>query len=687
MQLLKIRIYNHIGESRDVDFRPGELNIITGESSTGKSALLTIVDYCLGRDEPAVPRTEMFSAIAWYAVMWQFDDGSRVVVGRRASRTKSNSRAMLEFGGPDLEMPEFDSLRENVDSHALRVQIGARIGLADVVLEADHDDTRSKTVGLGTAALFCLQEQEEIGTKSTLFHRQAEDGIKLALQDAFPFFLGAVDGDQAQKREARRDAKRTLRRAEVALDRAEGAADERDTVFRDLLGEARAVGLHPSQALIDAGDYRAAAFSVLHAPVDEPSQTVPPEADIRRQDERRRLEADVTRLRDELHRAIATRDLVLDQQGGENEYTGSLQIQVGRLESIGLLPDDDDAMHMCPLCSQDLPVPDATVSQVQERLGELRTSLAAVQHGQPRRAKATRRISERIVEIREALGSATRALDAAARSVGEEGPTDITARQSFVRGRFDAILRSSESADQVELGRLRTAVRDAELLVASLDIELSSDDVREQITSRLNVIGTYLGEYSRKLETESADRPVRLDINALTIVVDEEFGPVDLTGFGSGANWVGFHIAAHLALHRFFVGQNRPVPRFLMLDQPSQAHFQGDLSASADGKGDREGERVRAMFKTAADFAAAHAGKMQVIIIDHARYTDEWFTSHVRHDWHDGEKLIPDSWKYYVRKTETGDGAPKSGLLLAGRLNASPVVKALTANGAAPELN
>jgi hypothetical protein len=43
---------------------------------------------------------------------------------------------------------------------------------------------------------------------------------------------------------------------------------------------------------------------------------------------------------------------------------------------------------------------------------------------------------------------------------------------------------------------------------------------------------------------------------------------------------------------------------------------------------------------------------MQVIMIDHARYTDEWFTSHVRYDWHGGEKLIPDSWKQHARKTK-----------------------------------
>lgn len=652
MQLLKIRIYNHVGNIRDVEFYPGELNIITGQSGTGKSALLTIVDYCLGRDEATVPRTTMFSTIAWYAVMWQFDDGSRAIAGRKAASTKSNSRAMLEFGGPDLKMPVVDDLRENVDSGALRVQIGARIGLDNVTLEANDYGAGPRTVGLGTAALFCLQEQEEIATKSTLFHRQAEDGIKLALRDTFPFFLGAVDGDQARKREALRDAKRILRRADSALERAERAASERDTVFRDLLGEASAVGLAPKDGLIEAGDYRAAALSILYAAQVARPQPLDPDADIRAQDERRRLEANLERLHNELNRAIANRDLLLDQRGGETEYSASLQVQAGRLESIGLFPDHDGDAQTCPLCAQELAERDATVTQLQERLGELKNSLAEVRQVQPRRMEAVSRINDQIMGIRNELSSTTRAIDAAARSVGESGPSGLTTQQSFVRGRIDAILRTAESSDQDELDRLRAAQRDAELRVEQLDVELSNDEIREQTTSRLNVVGKYIGDYSRALEAESSNRPVRLDINALTVVVDEEFGPVELTGFGSGANWVGYHIATHLALHRYFVSQNRPVPRFLMLDQPSQAHFQGDLSASNDAKSDREGERVRAIFRTVADFAETQAGAMQVIIIDHARYPDEWFARHVRHDWHNGDKLIPDSWKRYARAAE-----------------------------------
>jgi hypothetical protein len=48
LQLRAIAIYSHEGERREVTFRLGKLNIVTGAPKTGKSALLDIVDYCWG---------------------------------------------------------------------------------------------------------------------------------------------------------------------------------------------------------------------------------------------------------------------------------------------------------------------------------------------------------------------------------------------------------------------------------------------------------------------------------------------------------------------------------------------------------------------------------------------------------------------------------------------------------------
>jgi DNA repair ATPase RecN len=83
VQLLAITIYNADGRTRTVDFVPGALNIVTGESQTGKSALLTIVEYCLGRSQVLVPVGPISDTVAWYSALWQLDDG-RAFVARPA---------------------------------------------------------------------------------------------------------------------------------------------------------------------------------------------------------------------------------------------------------------------------------------------------------------------------------------------------------------------------------------------------------------------------------------------------------------------------------------------------------------------------------------------------------------------------------------------------------------------------
>jgi Protein of unknown function (DUF3732) len=79
--------------------------------------------------------------------------------------------------------------------------------------------------------------------------------------------------------------------------------------------------------------------------------------------------------------------------------------------------------------------------------------------------------------------------------------------------------------------------------------------------------------FAHELGLEHAADSVRLDLAQLTVVTDTDDGPIPLYRIGSAANWVGYHLATHLALHKFFTENERPVPRLLMFDQPTQAYY------------------------------------------------------------------------------------------------------------------
>ena len=158
VQLLSLILYNAEGETRQVDFRPGRLNIVTGESRTGKGALLAIVDYCLGHDAMQVPEGPITDTVIWYATLWQLENG-QVFAARPApaqGRAKTQ-RAMLEFGA-DLQPPGLDDLVVNTDSKTLRTQIGRRIGIEENITDPDPRTSRQPLeANLAHAVMLCLQ--------------------------------------------------------------------------------------------------------------------------------------------------------------------------------------------------------------------------------------------------------------------------------------------------------------------------------------------------------------------------------------------------------------------------------------------------------------------------------------------------------------------------------------------------
>jgi len=198
MQLLAVILYNATGDRQVVEFKPGTLNVVTGSPGTGKSALLDIVEFCLGRSTVTMPVGPITQTVAWYAVLLQLPGGGRVFVARPTSRpgAASSQLAMLEVGA-DLEPLPFEDLETNADAGTVRDQLGRAVGIEENATEPEpHSLRHPLEANLGHATLLCLQRQGEIGSREFLFHRQSEEGgaIGRAIQDTIPTSSGPYRG-------------------------------------------------------------------------------------------------------------------------------------------------------------------------------------------------------------------------------------------------------------------------------------------------------------------------------------------------------------------------------------------------------------------------------------------------------------------------------------------------------------
>jgi hypothetical protein len=287
---------------------------------------------------------------------------------------------------------------------------------------------------------------------------------------------------------------------------------------------------------------------------------------------------------------------------------------------------------------------DPTPAALRSGLDQLRSQLENLTAARPSQRNALTALDTRAAAVREELAAAQAALNAlqTADRVTETAEADSW---DFTRGRIDATLTRVPATDDTELRRLRANADRAAATVAALEAELSDDEDREQLTSRLLMVGRDMTAYADRLNLEHSEGSVRLDLARLTVVADTERGPIPLERIGSAANWIGYHLATHLALHRYFTRQGRPVPRFLILDQPTQAHYPSEVSKqSGIPEDDADRAAVNRMFRLLYDITEELAPQFQIIVCDHANLSDQWFQDSVVHNWRGGEKLIPRDW-------------------------------------------
>lgn len=639
MELLALAVFNAAGDRRVVRFRRG-LNIVTGTSGTGKSALLDMVEYCLGRNTLTTPVGPIRDTVVWYGLLVQLPN-QRAFIGRPAPSpgTASTQRGMLEFG-TELDLPEFGALGVNVDTDAIRDQIGRSIGIDENIT-----DPRGLQPGfeanLGHAVLFCLQAQSEIANRTQLFHRQGEEGIGRALQEVMAYFLGALTRDRAVLRQQLLAARRALRVAENELRGAEAVDEEMEVQLQALLTEARAAGLLAIEPAPGTAAGLEALRTVATAPVSEVALD---DDEVAERDRLRRRRED---LRQQLYQIGQERAVLEALETDESDYEAVVAQQAARLRSLELLgPDTDASAGDCPVCGSALAEPDPTIEELRTAAAELQAQAGSFAVTRPRRRQALEDVETQATAARTEMRAIEQAIDGleAARQQVTTGRR-FAERQAFLQGRVAHYLETLRTSDDDALALLRGRVRRAQSAVEQLEGQLDQDDEREQLLSRLLAIGGDMTLWADRLALEHSGTSVRLDPRRLTVVADTPSGPAPLNQIGSAANWIGYHLVAHLALHKFFVEQERPVPRFLMLDQPTQAYYPSDVTReSGFPANDADRAAVQSIFELLADVASLLDSRLQIIVCDHANLPDRWFQDAVIENWRDGRRLIPDEW-------------------------------------------
>ena len=644
MQIKNIILYKDAEHTRIVPFHLGKVNIITGESKSGKTALIDIIDYCLGSKDCKVAEGVIRDNVYWFAMTVVFNDNEEYFIARMNPSIKSVSaisEIYLQQGSFNEEYPAFDEIVTNSNITGLKEFLSRKLNIAENLQVAEGNTREALEVNFKHSRIYCYQPQTLIAQRDYLFFNQTEPFVPQAIKDSLPYFLGAIREDSLKIEQEIARRKRDLNRLVREKNEAEKIYSEGVSKAYSLIDEAKQIGLlNKTIEVKETTEALQILVSLKDWELDNKQAKVEGENSILKKllEERGNYKSELGKLEDTIS---ATESFVKTNFS----YSEEVQQQKLRLEHIGLYKEPEDTNRKtCPLCFHELEHEIPSISAINNSLKELNQSLNETVREKPRLTKYLDELSKQREELKEKLLKTENGITALYQEQNEARRLrDLNLRRGKVIGRISLFLESVDFKEDktidIKIETLRSEIED-------LSLQIDKESKEERLASIINKINLQMSTWVSELDVEYENAPIRFDANKLTLIADTETASIPLSRMGSGANWVSYHLLIHFALHKHFIQAKRPVPKFLIIDQPSQVYFppEKDLDNTGEIKESADEIAVKKMFEFMINATDNLENNFQVIVTDHAYIKEDKFKNCVREVWRDGVKLIPETW-------------------------------------------
>ena len=642
MQIQNIILYKDAEHNRVLTFETGKVNIITGESKSGKTAIINIVDYCLGSKDCKIADGVIRDNVQWFAITVVFNNDEQYVIARLNPNIR-NANTITEIYIENVDkgvIPEFKSLHANSNIIALKDFLSKKIGIAENLQVAENNTRDSLEVNFKHARLFCFQPQTLIAQQDYLFYKQTEPFVPQAIKDSLPYFLGAIREDSLKIEQEIAQKKRILNRLVRTKNEAEKIYSDGVSMAFALIEEAKEYGLLQkglevssiSEALAVLNTIKDWEYNSSEISVNGENSTLK-----KLIEQRNEQKIELGHCEDTIS---ATKTFLQN-----NFYYAEEVIQQKiRLESVGLFNDTEADNTRCPLCYNKLETPIPSINAIHSSLNNLNKSLEETVREKPRLTKYLQDLCLKRDSMKDGIIKTETAINALYKEQEEARLLrDLNLRRGKVIGRISLFLESVDFSEDKTIDNQITAISNE---INNLSQFIDKESKEDKLHSIINKINLFMSNWVKDLDVEYENALIRFDLSKLTLIADLDDKSIPLSQMGSGANWVSYHLLIHFALHQHFIQTNRPIPHFLIIDQPTQVYFPPEKDINNDGIIQENSDEiaVKKMFDFIINRTNSLNSNFQVIITDHAYLNEDNFKNHVREVWRNGEKLIPKEW-------------------------------------------
>jgi len=568
----EIGVIDKQGNKHPVNFKKG-LNVVTGKSSTGKSALIEIFDYCFGSSENTIPKGVITASAAIYYVALSANEQDMVIARDPDIASKAFFRRVESFNSDDID-------RDYFNSSYFRPLGEFKTHLRDFFLDIDDVDeslaaranrrfnTKAATPSIRSFSSFILQHQNLVANKHALFYRFDEKEKRDQAIDHTKIFLGLVNQKYfhlSQEKERLNSEVRGLERKKETNKR---ASENYKQNVGPVLGQL--------YALMGFKEEPLSLEKVLRHPQDAKDQLdsiIVPEKINHNSDAATQRYNQL-----KLQRTQKTAELrkLQRQAASINKHIQEDERFVDNVKQFSSPKHVHISASVCPFCHTEKDTLRESAEKLQQAITKVSGNLA---QARPMKAK----FESSLVGVQRNIEVFDKELTQLNQQITEIEKTEkqLAEQKSLYesvliqKAKLFVLLDTLNMADDAELEKQIKALNKQ---LKGINKDLKQYDVQKGLENASAKVNEYMAKIGSHFEFEASYKPINLHFSFETFDLyhltpkNEKFY---LRSMGSGANWLYCHVTLFLALHKYFaeLGDKCAIPSILFFDQPTQVYF------------------------------------------------------------------------------------------------------------------
>jgi len=643
---------------KEIEFELELVNVIVGDSQTGKSAIIPIIDYCLGSSKCTIPVGPIRKTTDWFGIVVVSGELELLLARQEPGVLKATNQMYYEEG-KKVQIPE-RILESNRSSSQVVNRLNQLCRLPSLGFASNLEEAKAYEAApsFKDFTAFCFQPQHIIANPFTLFYEADTIEHKLKLRTIFPLALGLIQANTLELQRRLSGLMELLKEKKGVLSDKNKIRDAWDAEIRGNYIRALELGILKDSPFPDES-WKLEDYVIYLQQVPELTKQIkfPGLSDgitsrvLNYITKIQKNENDILNVLEEKTYRLS---LLKSFKEGSTQYELAIKNQQSRLEPVtnGWLYAKLKENNNCPVCGSRETTSNDSLQQLVEVANSIKEKILQINDSKDILDKEVSEIEKEIQELEKQLNSTRTQLEALGRQ-NEQIERQRRSLEELYRyvGRIEQNLKNLEET-RIE-SNLSQTIADIENQIAHLQSELAKTTNLKMRDNVMKRIGLVINHYKKILRVEDAENPTEIDEKQLTLKITSGDNRDDyLWEIGSGSNWMGYHISALLALHEHFLSlkEKNHIPSFIIFDQPSQAYFPDPtkLHTKEPIKESDDLDRVKGIFKAFSTFLKRSQKKCQIIVLEHAGkayWEDIELIKQVGgRRWIKGDALIPQEW-------------------------------------------